>query len=147
MPPDLDKNPVWPYWPQRLRTSSSHEEGASRDWSVATKRFEGRNGKVEKLVAARVEWKNGKMQEIPGTEFEMKADLVLLAMGFVSPVQSVLDAFGVQKDAAATPRRRPMEPAVMQPRSAKYSPPATCAEASTRRVGNTRRSPVRTGGG
>jgi len=99
MPPDLDKNPVWPYWPQRLRTSSSHEEGASRDWSVATKRFEGRNGKVEKLVAARVEWKNGKMQEIPGTEFEMKADLVLLAMGFVSPVQSVLDAFGVQKDA------------------------------------------------
>src|SRR6478672_5442103 len=99
MPPDLDKNPVWPYWPQRLRTSSSHEEGASRDWSVATKRFEGRNGKVEKLVAARVEWKDGKMQEIPGTEFEMKADLVLLAMGFVSPVHSVLDAFGVQKDA------------------------------------------------
>ena len=99
MPPDLDKNPVWPYWPQRLRTSSSHEEGASRDWSVATKRFEGRNGKVEKLVAARVEWKDGKMQEIPGTEFEMKADFVLLAMGFVSPVQSVLDAFGVQKDA------------------------------------------------
>jgi glutamate synthase (NADPH/NADH) small chain len=80
MPPDLDKNPVWPYWPQRLRTSSSHEEGASRDWSVATKRFEGRNGKVEKLVAARVEWKDGKMQEIPGTEFEMKADFVLLAM-------------------------------------------------------------------
>jgi len=99
MPPDLDKNPVWPYWPQRLRTSSSHEEGASRDWSVATKRFEGRNGKVEKLVAARVEWKDGKMQEIPDTEFEMKADLVLLAMGFVSPVQSVLDAFRVQKDA------------------------------------------------
>ena len=99
MPPDLDKNPVWPYWPQRLRTSSSHEEGASRDWSVATKRFEGRNGKVEKLVAARVQWKDGKMQEIPDTEFEMKADLVLLAMGFVSPVQSVLDAFRVQKDA------------------------------------------------
>jgi glutamate synthase (NADPH/NADH) small chain len=99
MPPDLDKNPVWPYWPQRLRTSSSHEEGADRDWAVATKRFEGKNGKVEKLVAARVAWQNGKMQEVPGSEFELKADLVLLAMGFVSPVQSVLDAFGVERDA------------------------------------------------
>jgi len=83
MPPDLDKNPVWPYWPQRLRTSSSHEEGANRDWAVATKRLEGKNGKVEKLIAARIEWKDGKMQEMPGSEFEMKADLVLLAMGFV----------------------------------------------------------------
>ena len=99
MPPDLDKNPVWPYWPQRLRTSSSHEEGANRDWAVATKRLEGNNGKVEKLIAARIELKEGKMQEVPGSEFEMKADLVLLAMGFVSPVQSVLEAFGVEKDA------------------------------------------------
>ena len=99
MPPDLDKNPVWPYWPQRLRTSSSHEEGANRDWAVATKRLEGDNGKVEKLIAARIELKEGKIQEVPGSEFEMKADLVLLAMGFVSPVQSVLEAFGVEKDA------------------------------------------------
>ncbi|MDP2706449.1 MAG: glutamate synthase subunit beta [Burkholderiales bacterium] len=99
MPPDVDKNPVWPYWPQRLRTSSSHEEGVQRDWAVATKRFEGKNGKVQKLVAVRVEWKDGKMQEVPGSEFEMKADLVLLAMGFVSPVQTMLDAFGVEKDA------------------------------------------------
>jgi glutamate synthase (NADPH/NADH) small chain len=99
MPPDLDKNPVWPYWPQRLRTSSSHEEGAERDWAVATKRLEGENGKVKKLVAVRVEWKDGKMQEVPGSEFEMPADLVLLAMGFVSPVQSLLESFGVQKDA------------------------------------------------
>ena len=99
MPPDLDKNPVWPYWPQRLRTSSSHEEGANRDWAVATKRLEGKNGKVEKLIAARIEWKDGKMQEMPGSEFEMKADLVLLAMGFVSPVQAMLDGFGVAKDA------------------------------------------------
>ncbi|MEO6023209.1 MAG: glutamate synthase subunit beta [Burkholderiales bacterium] len=98
-PPDSDSNPVWPYWPVRLRTSSSHEEGCERDWSVATKRFEGSNGKVEKLVACRVEWKDGKMQEVPGSEFEMKAELVLLAMGFVSPVQKVLDAFGVEKDA------------------------------------------------
>jgi glutamate synthase (NADPH/NADH) small chain len=104
MPPDVDKNPVWPYWPQRLRTSSSHEEGAQRDWAVATKRFEGSNGRVEKLVAARVEWKDGKMQEMPGSEFEMKADLVLLAMGFVSPVQAMLNAFGVQTDARGNAR-------------------------------------------
>ncbi len=99
MPPDVDKNPVWPYWPQRLRTSSSHEEGAERDWAVATKRLEGEGGKVKNLVAARVEWKDGEMQEVPGSEFDMPADLVLLAMGFVSPVQSMLDAFGVEKDA------------------------------------------------
>ena len=99
MPPDVDKNPVWPYWPQRLRTSSSHEEGAERDWAVATKRLEGEKGKVRKLIAARVEWKDGKMQEVPGSEFEMPADLVLLAMGFVSPVQSLLESFGVEKDA------------------------------------------------
>jgi len=99
MPPEADRNPVWPYWPQRLRTSSSHEEGCQRDWSVATKRFVGRDGKVEKLIAARIEWKDGRMQEVPGSEFEMKADLVLLAMGFVSPVQPMLDAFGVAKDA------------------------------------------------
>ena len=98
-PPDPEVNPVWPYWPVRLRTSSSHEEGCERDWSVATKRFEGDDGKVNKLVACRVEWKDGKMQEVPGSEFEMKADLVLLAMGFVSPVQKVLEAFGVEKDA------------------------------------------------
>ena len=97
-PPDPEINPVWPYWPVRLRTSSSHEEGCARDWSVATKRFEGENGKVNKLIACRVEWKDGKMQEVPGSEFEMKADLVLLAMGFVSPVGKVLDAFGVEKD-------------------------------------------------
>ena len=99
-PPEHENKPlVWPYWPTKLRTSSSHEEGCERDWSVATKRLEGKNGKVEKLIAARVEWKDGKMTEVPGSEFELKADLVLLAMGFVSPVQQVLDAFGVDKDA------------------------------------------------
>jgi glutamate synthase (NADPH/NADH) small chain len=99
-PPEQENKPlVWPYWPTKLRTSSSHEEGCERDWAVATKRLEGKNGKVEKLIAARVEWKDGKMQEVPNSEFEMKADLVLLAMGFVSPVQQVLDAFGVEKDA------------------------------------------------
>jgi glutamate synthase (NADPH/NADH) small chain len=99
MPPDLKNNPIWPYWPQRLRTSSSHEEGATRDWSVATKRFEGKNGKVEKVVLVRVEWQDGKMQEVAGSEFVLKADLVLLAMGFVSPVQSMLETFGIERDA------------------------------------------------
>jgi len=95
---------VWPYWPTKLRTSSSHEEGCERDWAVATKRLEGKGGKVDKLIACRVEWQEGKMQEVPDSEFEMKADLVLLAMGFVSPVQQVLDAFGVDKDARGNAR-------------------------------------------
>jgi glutamate synthase (NADPH/NADH) small chain len=98
-PPEQENKAfVWPYWPTKLRTSTSHDEGCERDWSVATKRFEGKNGKLEKLIAVRLEWKDGKMQEIAGSEFEMKADLVLLAMGFVSPAQQVLDAFGVEKD-------------------------------------------------
>ena len=104
-PPETENKPlVWPYWPIKMRTSSSHEEGCERDWAVATKRLEGKNGKVEKLIAVRVEWKDGKMQEVPDSEFEMKADLVLLAMGFVSPVQQVLDAFGVEKDARGNAR-------------------------------------------
>ncbi|MCW5576250.1 MAG: glutamate synthase subunit beta [Burkholderiales bacterium] len=99
-PPEKENKPlVWPYWPVKLRTSSSHEEGCQRDWSVATKRFEGRNGKVEKLVAARVEWKDGRMQEIPDSEFTLKADLVLLAMGFLGPVPTgLLEQAGVEKD-------------------------------------------------
>ena len=99
-PPVTENKPlVWPYWPIKLRTSSSHDEGCDRDWSVATKRFEGSNGKVEKLIGVRLEWKDGKMTEVAGSEFEMKADLVLLAMGFVAPAAQVLEAFGVEKDA------------------------------------------------
>jgi glutamate synthase (NADPH/NADH) small chain len=99
-PPEMENKPlVWPYWPIKLRTSSSHEEGCERDWSVTTKRFEGKDGKVEKLIGARVQWDNGKMAEIPNSEFEIKADLVLLAMGFTNPMQSVLDSFGVERDA------------------------------------------------
>ncbi|MCA3837728.1 glutamate synthase subunit beta, partial [Burkholderia sp.] len=104
-PPEEENKPlVWPYWPIKMRTSSSHDEGCERDWAVATKRLEGKNGKVEKLVAVRVEWKDGKMQEVPGSEFEMKADLVLLAMGFTQPAAPVLDAFGVSKDARGNAR-------------------------------------------
>ena len=99
-PQQENKSMVWPDWPIKLRTSSSHEEGCSRDWSVATKRFEGANGKVTKLVAVRVEWKDGKMVEIAGSEFELKADLVLLAMGFLGPVQQgLIDELGLVKDA------------------------------------------------
>ncbi len=98
-PPEQENKPlVWPDWPMKLRTSSSHEEGVQRDWAVATKEFIGTNGKLEKLRVARVEWKDGKMNEVAGSEFEIKADLVLLAMGFVSPAQKILDAFGVEKD-------------------------------------------------
>jgi glutamate synthase (NADPH/NADH) small chain len=97
-PEDLSFNPVWPYWPIRLRTSSSHEEGAERDWAVGTKAFIDEGGKVKALRTAKLDWTSGKPVEVPGSEREMPADLVLLAMGFVSPVQSVLDAFGVQKD-------------------------------------------------
>ena len=99
-PPEEENKPlVWPYWPIKLRTSSSHEEGCERDWSITTKRLEGKGGKVEKLIGARVEWKDGKMVEVPDSEFEIKANLVLLAMGFVSPVAQVLKAFGVELDA------------------------------------------------
>jgi glutamate synthase (NADPH/NADH) small chain len=98
-PDDPTFNPVWPYWPLRLRTSSSHEEGVNRDWSVATKEFIGEGGRVKALKAVRLSWSaDGKMSEVPGSEFTVPADLVLLAMGFVSPVQTVLDSFGVQKD-------------------------------------------------
>ena len=105
MPPDADTNPVWPNWPIRLRTSSSQEEGCQRDWAVATKRFTGEHGQVKRLVAVRVEWETDpatgqmKMVEIPGSEFEMRAELVLVAMGFVGPWQQVLEGFGVERDA------------------------------------------------
>ncbi|HEU4709435.1 MAG TPA: glutamate synthase subunit beta, partial [Methylophilaceae bacterium] len=98
-PAKENKELVWPNWPLKMRTSSSHEEGCERDWAVATKELIGENGKVKALKAVRVEWKDGKMQEVPGSEFTMPADLILLAMGFVSPMQKVLDAFGVHKDA------------------------------------------------
>ncbi|CAN1543926.1 MAG: glutamate synthase subunit beta [Sulfuritalea sp.] len=93
-----DKQLVWPNWPLKMRTSSSHEEGANRDWSITTKELIGENGKVVGLKGTKVTWQDGKMQEVPGTEFTIKADLVLLAMGFVSPLQKLLDAFAVEKD-------------------------------------------------
>jgi len=104
MPPDPERNPVWPYWPTRLRTSSSQEEGVMREWAVATKEFVGRAGRVTALKAVRVDWKDGRMIETPGSEFTLPAELVLLAMGFVGPVPQVLEAFGVEKDARGNAR-------------------------------------------
>jgi len=104
-PPDHENKPLtWPYWPLKLRTSSSHEEGAERDFAVATKRFEGKNGNVESLTACHVEWvkdeKGGMaMKEVPGTEFTIPAQLVLLAMGYLHPVhEGMIEQLGVAKD-------------------------------------------------
>ena len=98
-PPEQENKPlVWPYWPLKLRTSSSHDEGCVREFAISTKAFTGSKGKVTGLTTVNVEFKDGKLVEIAGTEKEYKADLVLLAMGFTNPVASVLDAFGVAKD-------------------------------------------------
>lgn len=99
-PPVEENRPMtWPYWPLKLRTSSSHDEGCTREFAISTKEFIGEKGKVTGVKTVRVEWKDGKMTEIAGSEQVLKADLVLLAMGFVNPVASVLDAFGIDKDA------------------------------------------------
>ncbi len=99
MPPEQENKPlVWPYWPIKLRTSSSHDEGCQREFAISTKEFIGENGKVTGLKTAQIEFKDGKMVEVPGTEKTWKADLVLLAMGFVNPVATLLEGFGVEKD-------------------------------------------------
>ena len=99
-PPEEENRPMtWPYWPVKLRTSSSHLEGCEREFAISTKALLGEKGKVTGLTTVRVEWKDGKMVEVPGSEQTLKADLVLLAMGFVSPVASVLESFGIDKDA------------------------------------------------
>ena len=104
-PPEKEnKALVWPYWPMKLRTSSSHDESAEkgllkREFAISTKAFTGEKGKVTGLTTVHVEFKDGKIVEVPGTEKEYKADMVLLAMGFTNPVATVLDAFGIDKDA------------------------------------------------
>ena len=104
-PPVEENRPMtWPYWPLKLRTSSSHEEGCEREFAISTKEFVGAKGKVTGVKTVRVDWQGGKMVEVPGSEKIVKADLVLLAMGFVNPVASVLSAFGVDKDARGNAR-------------------------------------------
>ena len=101
-PVEEDRPLTWPYWPIKLRTSSSHEEGCAREFAISTKELVGGSGKdkgkVTALRTVRVHWQAGKMVEVAGSEQEFKADLVLLAMGFVAPVASVLEAFGVERD-------------------------------------------------
>ena len=104
-PPEHENKALtWPYWPLKLRTSSSHEEGAERDFAVATKSFKGEGGRVKSLTACHVEWVKDErggmaMKEVPGTEFTLPADLVLLAMGYVHPVhEGLIDGLGVAKD-------------------------------------------------
>jgi glutamate synthase (NADPH/NADH) small chain len=105
MPPEKENKPlVWPYWPLKLRTSSSHDESQEkgllkREFAISTKEFLGKNGKLTGLKTVHVEMKDGKLTEVPGTEKEWPADMALLAMGFTNPMASVLEAFGVDKDA------------------------------------------------
>ncbi len=105
-PETVDKLVTWPFWPRKLRTSTSHEEGCERLWSVSTKRFIGdENGHVRELEAVRVEWErdeqgNWKMRELPDTAFRLRADLVFLAMGFVHPVhEGLVEELAPQLDA------------------------------------------------
>jgi len=110
MPPEAENKPLtWPYWPIKLRTSSSHDEGCVREFAIATQQFvgDGKGGKGGKLAALKtvqVQWRDGKMTEVAGSEKEFPAQLVLLAMGFTGPVPSVLEAFGVEKDARGNAR-------------------------------------------
>jgi glutamate synthase (NADPH/NADH) small chain len=110
MPPEQENKPLtWPYWPTKLRTSSSHQEGCEREFAIATKQFvgdakDGKGGKLKALKTVQVRWQDGRMTEVPGSEKDYPADLVLLAMGFVSPAASVLETFGVDKDARGNAR-------------------------------------------
>ena len=98
-PPVEENRPLtWPNWPMKLRTSSSHEEGCVREFAISTQEFMGEKGHVTGLKTAKVQFKDGKFVNLPGSEKTYPADLVLLAMGFVNPVATVLEAFGVAKD-------------------------------------------------
>ncbi|HEY8684265.1 MAG TPA: FAD-dependent oxidoreductase, partial [Chloroflexota bacterium] len=103
-PRDRAATTPWPLWPMQLRTSHAHEEGTERDWSVATTAFSGENGRVQRLHAVRLErqvFADGRSDyvQVPGSGFELEADLVLLAMGFTGPVRSrLLVDLGVELD-------------------------------------------------
>jgi len=103
-PQSPNKLLTWPNWPMKMRTSSSQEEGCERDFSVTTKRFIGEDGHISGIDCIRVDWQQDddgqwKMSEIEGSEFTLKADLVLLAMGFLHPVhEGMIDEFGLEKD-------------------------------------------------
>jgi hypothetical protein len=107
-PPEQENGELtWPYWPLKMRTSSSHDEGCARDWAIGTKEFIGENGVLKAVKAVRLEWKDGRMSEVAGSEFEIRADYVFLAMGFVSPVGGVLDASASTRTIVAMPAPTP----------------------------------------
>jgi glutamate synthase (NADPH) small chain len=103
-PEKRDDNNPWPYWPNTIRTSSSHQEGCQRHWSLSTKRFIGENGKLKQVEVVQVEWKKDAtgrytMHELEGTTELLNAELALLSMGFTQPVHvGLLDALGVEYD-------------------------------------------------
>ena len=138
-PVQENKALTWPYWPIKLRTSSSHEEGCERDWAVTTKAFKGdAKGRVTALQCARVEWQKDpatgqmKMVEVEGSGFEIPADLVFFAMGFVSPVAGLLEAFGVERDGRGNARAG-TEEAAGSPRPYATSVPKVFAAGDVRR--------------
>ncbi|MEO8399888.1 MAG: FAD-dependent oxidoreductase, partial [Ignavibacteriaceae bacterium] len=102
-PNERTEESPWPYWPMILRTSSSHEEGVERKWSINTKAFkDDGNGNVSALICNEVKFENGKLADIPNSQFELKADLVLIAAGFVHPIKegmlSEFESLGLQFD-------------------------------------------------
>ncbi len=99
-PPEKEnKDLTWPNWPMKLRTTSSHEEGCERDWSIATKEFIGINGTLTAINCVRLDWSNGKMEEVPGSEFELPCDFAFLAMGFLNPIhEGMLDSLNLTYD-------------------------------------------------
>ena len=117
-PPEKeDKALTWPDWPLKLRTSSSHQEGATRDWAVLAKRVAGEDGRVTGLECVRVEWRDREMVEVPGSEFTLPADLILLAMGFLGPRrQGLLDQAGVALDARSNVAANVRDYATNRPR-------------------------------
>ena len=130
-PPEEENRPMtWPYWPIKLRTSSSHVEGCEREFAISTKEFIGEKGKVTGLKTVRVEFKDGKLVEVPGTEVVMKADLVLLAMGFVSPVAAVLTLSASTRMPVAMPRPQSTSPVATPPMCPRCLPQATSVAAS-----------------
>ncbi|MCB0432122.1 MAG: FAD-dependent oxidoreductase, partial [Mangrovimonas sp.] len=106
-PVDRPENQPWPYWPMRLRTSSSHKEGVNRQFSISTKKFlKDDEGKLKGLVTSEVEWvikpgERPQLKEVPGTEKEWPCDLVLLALGFLGSEKSLAEQFGVEMDERA----------------------------------------------
>ena len=99
-PPKMEnKDLTWPNWPMKLRTTSSHEEGCERDWSIATKAFKGKDGQLAAIKCVRLDWSDGKMEEVPGSEFELPCDFAFLAMGFLNPVhEGMLESLSVSYD-------------------------------------------------